>query len=95
MVNMQTQSNTFATHEKGSIPTKSFHQSASNFENMVYRPQFQSWQSRECPSKTASFYISSLGFDKEREREEVRVREETGKKEKRLVFNMTPHGQFI
>ena len=53
MVNMQIQSNTFATHGRGSIPTKSFHESASDSENMVYRPQFQSWQSRECPIESA------------------------------------------
>ncbi|XVF71325.1 hypothetical protein PTKIN_Ptkin12aG0028100 [Pterospermum kingtungense] len=48
MVNMQTQSDTFATHGRGSIPTNSFHEAPSDSENMVYRPQFQSWQSREC-----------------------------------------------
>ncbi|XWS75631.1 hypothetical protein CRYUN_Cryun01aG0107600 [Craigia yunnanensis] len=53
MVNMQTQSNTFATHGRGSIPTNSFHESASDSENMVYRPQFQSWQSRECLTESA------------------------------------------
>ncbi|XP_022727919.1 transcription factor BIM3-like [Durio zibethinus] len=48
MVNMQTQSNTFATHRRVSIPTHSFHESTSDSENMVYQPQFQSWQSSEC-----------------------------------------------
>ncbi|OMO52576.1 hypothetical protein CCACVL1_29182 [Corchorus capsularis] len=47
MVNVQSQSNTFATHGRGGIPTQSFHESASESENAVYRPQFQ-WQSREC-----------------------------------------------
>ncbi|XP_021296319.1 transcription factor BIM2-like isoform X3 [Herrania umbratica] len=53
MVNMQTQPNTFATHGRGSIPTQSFHESASDSENVVYRPQFQSWQSRECLTESA------------------------------------------
>ncbi|XVE78589.1 hypothetical protein DITRI_Ditri13aG0158100 [Diplodiscus trichospermus] len=53
MVNMQTQSNTFSTHGRGSIPTHSFHEPASDSENIVYRPQFQSWQSRECLTETA------------------------------------------
>ncbi|KAK6255858.1 hypothetical protein SCA6_017163 [Theobroma cacao] len=53
VVNMQTQPNTFATHGRGSIPTQSFHESASDSENVVYRPQFQSWQSRECLTESA------------------------------------------
>ncbi|XVF20874.1 hypothetical protein REPUB_Repub12eG0040700 [Reevesia pubescens] len=53
MVNMQTQSNTFATPGRGSIPSNSFHESASDSENMAYRPQFQSWQSRECITESA------------------------------------------
>lgn len=53
MVNMQTHTNTFATHGNGSIPTHSFHESASDSENMVYRPQFPSWESRECLTETA------------------------------------------
>ncbi|XP_022771851.1 transcription factor BIM2-like isoform X2 [Durio zibethinus] len=53
MVNMQTQSNTFATHGSGSIPTNSFHESASDSENLVNRPQFQPWQSRECLTENA------------------------------------------
>ncbi|XVE72271.1 hypothetical protein DITRI_Ditri11bG0026200 [Diplodiscus trichospermus] len=53
MVNMQTQSNTFATHGRGSILANSFHESASDSENMVYQAQFQSWQSRECLTESA------------------------------------------
>ncbi|XWS30863.1 hypothetical protein CRYUN_Cryun23aG0027600 [Craigia yunnanensis] len=53
MVNIQTQSNTFATHGRGSIPTNSFHESASDSENMVYQRQLQSWQSRECLTESA------------------------------------------
>ncbi|XWS47519.1 hypothetical protein CRYUN_Cryun14cG0159400 [Craigia yunnanensis] len=43
VVNILTQSNTFATHGRGSIPTHSFHESASDSENM----------SRECLTETA------------------------------------------
>ncbi|XP_022759173.1 transcription factor BIM2-like isoform X2 [Durio zibethinus] len=42
MINMQTQSNTFANHGSG-----------SGSMNMVYQPQFQSWQSRECLTESA------------------------------------------
>ncbi|XWS36865.1 hypothetical protein CRYUN_Cryun20dG0122000 [Craigia yunnanensis] len=63
MVNMQTQSNTFATHGRGSIPTHSFHGSASDSENMVYQPQFQSWQSRECLTETAVLNNSANEWD--------------------------------
>lgn len=53
MVNMHTQSNAFATHGRGSILTNSFHKSLSDSENMVYRPQFQAWQSRDCLIESA------------------------------------------
>ncbi|OMP03022.1 hypothetical protein COLO4_10655 [Corchorus olitorius] len=71
MVNMQSQSNTFATHGRGGIPTQSFHESASESENAVYRPQFQ-WQSRECLTEAA------VPNNSANELEDLTIRGDTG-----------------
>ncbi|XVF81782.1 hypothetical protein PTKIN_Ptkin15bG0183900 [Pterospermum kingtungense] len=71
MVSMQTHTNTFVTHGNGSIPTHSFHESASDSENMVYRPQFPSWESRECLTETA------LPNNSANERDDLTIRGES------------------
>lgn len=68
MVSMQTQSNTIATHGRGSI---TFHESASDSENMVHQPQFQSWQSRDCLSESAVVNNSAIA------REDLTIRDES------------------
>ncbi|KAB2074885.1 hypothetical protein ES319_A07G180900v1 [Gossypium barbadense] len=68
MVSMQTLSNTIATHGRGSI---TFHESASDSENMVHQPQFQSWQSRDCLSESAVANNSAIA------REDLTIRDES------------------
>ncbi|KAE8665139.1 BES1-interacting Myc-like protein 2, putative isoform 2 [Hibiscus syriacus] len=68
MVNTQTQSNTIATHGRGSI---AFHESVSDSENMVHQPQFQSWQSRDCLTESVVPNNSAL------EQEDLTLRDES------------------
>ncbi|GMI73421.1 BES1-interacting Myc-like protein 2 [Hibiscus trionum] len=68
MVNMHTRSDAIATHARGSI---AFHESASDSENMVLQPQFQSWQSRDCLTESVIPNNSAI------EQDDLTVRDES------------------
>ncbi|KAE8709314.1 hypothetical protein F3Y22_tig00110332pilonHSYRG01296 [Hibiscus syriacus] len=68
MVNMQTRSDAIATHGRGSI---AFHESASDSENMIHQPHFQSWQSRDCLTESVIPNNSAI------EQEDLTIRDES------------------